>query len=102
MFGLDKIKTRDREKMAMDEIGESQNIPFSHHYDKNTICNKDGTLFQIIAMKGIAFETINDNELISEKKNRNQLFTSSTDELTGIYTYLHPTSRRENDPGRFV
>lgn len=106
MLGLGNHKSSERELVAKEEIGESKNIPFSHHYDKNTICNKDGTMFQIIALNGIAFETIDDNDLVSEKKNRNQLFTSSTDELTGIYTY---TIRREEktipegefEPGTF-
>jgi len=92
MLGLNTKTITNAQLAAKHEVSASEHIPFSYHYDKHTICNHDGTMFQVIKLEGIAYETTDRDTIIHEKESRNMLLSTYSDEFTGIYTY---TIRRE-------
>ena len=68
-----------------DEKSVSDFIPYSHHYDDNTILTKTGDLVSVIKVNGFSFETA-DGELVeSKKQGRNNLLKGMANEHFSVY-----------------
>ena len=61
---------------ASRETAVSAFLPYTRHVDDTTIATKDGYLFQVIAIDGIAFETADQSTLNHLKVVRNTLWRS--------------------------
>jgi len=61
------------ERVEAREKYSSSFIPYSHHYNSNTIVTKDGDLLSTIRVGGFSFETADDDALDSKKNMRNNL-----------------------------
>ena len=59
---------------ASQERTVSAFLPYTRHVDDTTIATKDGFLFQVIALDGIAFETADQSTLNHLKTVRNTLW----------------------------
>lgn len=76
------------------EYPESEFIPYSCHYDDNTIITKSGHLLQVIKIDGLAFETADEDYLGFRKNLRNTLLRSIAKSRTGLY--VHTIRRKQN------
>jgi type IV secretion system protein VirB4 len=62
-----------------------KNIPYARLVDAETIETKSGHLLQVIKLKGLISETLDDSEIDQEKHIRNALFRSIADSSISIY-----------------
>ncbi len=87
--------------LAAREFPESEFIPYSCHFDDNTILSKSGDLLQVIKIDGLAFETADEDFLCFRKNLRNTLFKSIAKHRTALY--LHTIRRKQGvyPEGRF-
>ena len=90
-----QLKRRNVSKAGVSkrEVSAAQFIPYSHHFDKETIITKDNELLQIIRLTGFAFETADDEDVDMKKMVRNSLFKSLADGTFGMY--FHTVRRKE-------
>src|SRR3546814_2601011 len=61
------------------EAPAGRHLPYSHHVDANTIATRDGLLMQVIALRGLLFETADTDEI-----NRSEEHTSELQSLMRI------------------
>ncbi|NQV85865.1 MAG: VirB4 family type IV secretion/conjugal transfer ATPase [Woeseiaceae bacterium] len=63
-------------------------LPYTRHIDDTTIATKDGYLFQVIALDGIAFETADQSTLNHLKAVRNTLWRSIASSRHALYHHI--------------
>ena len=80
---------------ASRETAVSSFLPYTRHVDDTTIATKDGYLFQVIALDGIAFETADQSTLNHLKVVRNTLWRSIASSRHALYH--HVIRRKVND-----
>ncbi|MCH8072320.1 MAG: VirB4 family type IV secretion/conjugal transfer ATPase [Proteobacteria bacterium] len=80
---------------ASRETAVSAFLPYTRHVDDTTIATKDGYLFQVIALDGIAFETADQSTLNHLKGVRNTLWRSIASSRHALYH--HVIRRKVND-----
>ncbi|OGP07553.1 MAG: hypothetical protein A2048_08705 [Deltaproteobacteria bacterium GWA2_45_12] len=89
-----KLKVSPFLKVAKAEVKSADFIPYTCHYDENTILTKSGDLLQIIKINGIAFETADGDWLEFQKNIRNTLLRSIA--KSGYAVYAHTIRRKQN------
>lgn len=82
------------DKIASREFKEEQFIPYTCHYDENTLLTKSGDLLQILKIDGLAFETADPQWLAFQKDLRNTLFRSVGKSQYALY--VHTIRRKQN------
>ena len=73
---------------ASRETTVSAFLPYTRHFDDTTIATKDGYLFQVIALDGIAFETADQSTLNHLKVVRNTLWRSIASSRHALYHHV--------------
>ncbi len=82
------------DKIASREVKESNFIPYSCHYDQQTILTKSGDLLQVLKIEGLPFETADPQWLAFQKDLRNILFKSVGKSQYALY--VHTIRRKQN------
>ena len=82
------LKRTRHGKTANQELAVSAHLPFTRHVDDATIGTKDGFLFQVIALDGIAFETADQSTLNHLKSVRNTLWRSIASSRHALYHHI--------------
>src|SRR3546814_17028922 len=83
------------------EAPAGRHLPYSHHVDDHTIATRDGLLMQIIAMRGLLFETADTDEINYRKRLRDAMLQAIGSSRLALY---HHIIRRRVDvrlEGRF-
>lgn len=96
-FNLDlqlKKKVPVYEPISRREKSESEFIPYTCHYDENTILTKSGDLLQILKIEGLPFETADDDFLAFRKDLRNTMLRSIAKSQYAVY--VHTVRRKHN------
>lgn len=73
---------------ASRETTVSAFLPYTRHIDDTTIATKDGYLFQVVALDGIAFETADQSTLNHLKGVRNTLWRSIASSRHALYHHI--------------
>ena len=89
------LKQTQHGRAASRETTVSSFLPYTRHVDDTTIATKDGYLFQVIALDGIAFETADQSTLNHLKVVRNTLWRSIASSRHALYH--HVIRRKVND-----
>ncbi len=76
------------------EVAESTFIPYSYHWDKETILTKKKEFLQIIKVEGFSFETADDEDVDMKKMVRNSLLKSMADGNFALW--FHTVRRRQS------
>ena len=82
------LKKTKHGKTASQEQVVSSFLPYTRHVDDSTIATKDGFLFQVIAIDGIAFETADQSTLNHLKTVRNTLWRSIASSRHALYHHV--------------
>ena len=90
-----KLKRRQAKKAGYSkrEYPVSEFIPYSYHYDNETIITKDKELIQFIKVEGFSFETADDEDVDMKKMVRNSLLKSLADGSFAMW--FHVIRRRK-------
>ena len=83
------------------ELSVAEFIPYSYHYDKETIVTKNEELLQVIHLEGWSFETADDVDVDMKKAVRNSLFKSLADGKYAIWFHTVRRKRSVFPEGRF-
>ncbi len=95
MTSLDLVLSAPRPrlaKIAKREVPACEHIPYTCHYDADTLLTKQEDLLQVIQVAGLPFETADDDLLVLRKNLRNALLRSAADSRFAIY--VHTIRRR--------
>jgi type IV secretion system protein VirB4 len=84
----------NKEKYADKEVGASDFIPYSCHYNSKTIFTKKKELLQVVRVGGFSFETADDEDVDIRKNMLNSLFKGF--QTGGFLLYIHTIRRRAN------
>ena len=60
-------------KVVANEAPAGRHLPYSHHVDGNTLATRDGLLMQVIALRGLLFETADTEEINYRKRLRDAM-----------------------------
>jgi len=92
---LNKVKRRKtgNAAYAANEYPVSDFLPYSHHYDNQTIITKKNELIQFIKVEGFSFETADDEDVDMKKMVRNSLLKSLAD--GNFAMWFHIVRRRK-------
>ncbi|WP_338426913.1 VirB4 family type IV secretion/conjugal transfer ATPase [Sphingopyxis kveilinensis] len=63
-------------KIVAREAPAGRHLPFSHHVDDHTVATRDGLLMQVIALRGLLFETADTEEINYRKRLRDAMLQS--------------------------
>ncbi len=88
-------------KVVAREAPAGRHLPYSHHVDDCTIATRDGLLMQVIAMRGLLFETADTDEINYRKRLRDAMLQAIGSSRFALY---HHIVRRRVDArldGRF-
>ena len=91
MLSIFKYSTK-KQKYADREVGTSDFIPYSCHFNSNAILTKNKELLQVIRVGGFSFETADDEDVDIKKDLLNLLFKGF--QTGGFLLYLHTIRRR--------
>lgn len=92
MLKLSKRQT-SKTAYALNEVPESEFIPYLCHWNRHTVMTKTKELIQVIKVNGFSFETADDEDLDMRKNVRNSLYRSIA---SGNYAlYFHTIRRRQ-------
>src|SRR3546814_16054381 len=84
------------------EAPAGRHLPYSHHVDDHTIATRDGLLMQIIAMRGLPFETADTDEINYRKRLRDAMLQSIESLSFALYHLLFPRRVDVRLEGRFT
>ncbi|WP_045762340.1 type VI secretion protein [Xanthomonas albilineans] len=70
------------------EMVVSEMIPYTYHYDDETVITKDDGLVHVIKIDGIFFESLSPEEIRRFERQRNTLLRSIANSDRGIYVHL--------------
>src|SRR3546814_14739340 len=76
------------------EAPAGRHLPYSHHVDDHTIATRDGLLMQIIAMRGLLFETADHDEINYRKRLRDAMLQAIG---SSRFAHSHHIIRRRVD-----
>jgi type IV secretion system protein VirB4 len=74
--------------LAEREAPVSGYIPYTNHYNANTLLTKNGQMLQIIRLEGFAFETADSDTLNIRKALRNNLFKSIAGHQYALWSHV--------------
>lgn len=83
-------------KVVANEGPAGRHLPYSHHVDGNTLATRDGLLMQVIAMRGLLFETADTEEINYRKRLRDAMLQAIGSSRFALY---HHIVRRRVDVG---
>ena len=83
-------------KVVAKEAPAGRHLPYSHHVDGHTIATRDGLLMQVIAMRGLLFETADTEEINYRKRLRDAMLQAIGSSRFALY---HHIVRRRVDVG---
>jgi type IV secretion system protein VirB4 len=83
-------------KVVAREAPAGRHLPYSHHVDGHTIATRDGLLMQVIALRGLLFETADTEEINYRKRLRDAMLQAIGSSRFAIY---HHIVRRRVDVG---
>ena len=86
MFFLFKPKDANN-RVEKHEKSFSKMVPYTYHYDDNTILTTSNQLISVIKLIGFSFQTADDFEIDSKKILRNNLFKGMA--TAGLSIYVH-------------
>lgn len=92
-FNLHRRKTLKAPYSKL-EVSASTFIPYSNHWDRETILTRKKELLQIIKLDGFSFETADDEDVDMKKMVRNSLLKSMADGSFGVW--FHTIRRRQS------
>lgn len=93
MFQLFRPQDKNR-SYERSEKSFSQMIPYTYHYDDNTILTKDNQFISVIKLDGFSFQTADDDDVDNKKNLRNNLFKSLT--ADGLSICVHTIRKRHS------
>ena len=85
----DKNRTYERSEKSF-----SQMVPYTYHYDDNTILTRDNQFISIVKLDGFSFQTADDDDVDNKKNLRNNLFKSLT--ADGLSICVHTIRKRHS------
>ena len=87
------FKSTDKNRMTeTNEKSFSKMVPYTYHYDDNTVLTKNGEFLSVIKLEGFSFQTADDEELDSKKTLRNNLFKGMA--ADGLSICVHTIRRK--------
>jgi type IV secretion system protein VirB4 len=78
------------------EAPAGRHLPYGHHVDAHTIATRDGMLMQVIALRGMLFETADTDEINYRKRLRDAMLQAIGSSRFAIY---HHVVRRRIEAG---
>ena len=75
-------------KQDADEMSLSDMVPYTYHYDDNTVITKDDGLVQVIKLDGLYFESLSEKQIKQFEHQRNTVLRSIANSNRGIYVHL--------------
>ena len=91
MFFLFKAKDKNR-TIEKNEKPFSKMIPYTYHYNENTILTKNNEMISVIKLDGFAFQTADDEDVDNKKILRNNLFKGMA--VDGLSLCVHTIRRK--------
>lgn len=73
----------DAKEMALSDM-----IPYTVHYDDETVITKDDGLVQVIKIDGLYFESLSDEQIKQFERQRNTVLRSIANSDRGVYVHL--------------
>lgn len=75
-------------KQDADEMALSDMVPYTVHYDDNTVITKDDGLVQVIKLDGLYYESLSAKQIKQFENQRNTVLRSIANSDRGIYVHL--------------
>ena len=91
MFFLLKLKDKNR-SIENNEKSFSRMIPYTYHYDENTVLTVNKELISVIKLEGYSFQTADDEDVDCKKTLRNNLFKGMATD--GLSICVHTVRRK--------
>ena len=91
MFFLFKAKDKNR-SIENHEKSFSSMLPYTYHYNENTILTKNNEMMSVIKLEGFSFQTADDEDVDNKKILRNNLFKGMA--VNGLSIAVHTIRRR--------
>lgn len=70
------------------ELAASQMIPYTVHYDDETVITKDDGLLQVIRLEGLAFESLSDEQIRRYERRRDAVLRAIAASDRAVYVHL--------------
>src|SRR3954469_8417294 len=70
------------------EMALSEMIPYTVHYDDETVITKDDGLVQVIKIDGLYFESLSAEQIKQFERRRNTVLRSIANSDRGVYVHL--------------
>ena len=91
MFFLFKSHDKNR-SIEKNEKSFSAMVPYTYHYDDNTVLTKNNEMMSVIKLEGFAFQTADDEDVDCKKTLRNNLFKGMA--ADGLSLCVHTIRRK--------
>ncbi len=78
-----------------------RHLPYSHHVDDRTVATRDGLLMQVIAMRGLLFETADTDEINYRKRLRDAMLQAIGSSRFALYHHIVRRRVEARLDGRF-
>lgn len=88
-------------KIVAREAPAGRHLPYGHHVDDHTIATRDGLLMQVIALRGMLFETADTDEINYRKRLRDAMLQSIGSSRFAIYHHIVRRRIEAGLDGRF-
>lgn len=75
-------------KTVAKEAPAGRHLPYGHHVDDHTIATRDGLLMQVIALRGLLFETADTEEINYRKRLRDAMLQSIGSSRFALYHHI--------------
>src|SRR3546814_3696105 len=79
---------RSSPKVVAKEAPAGRHLPYGHHVDDHTIATRDGLLMQVIALRGLLFETADTEEINYRKRLRDAMLQSIGSSRFALYHHI--------------
>jgi type IV secretion system protein VirB4 len=83
------------------EAPAGRHLPYSHHIDDHTVATRDGLLMQVIAMRGLLFETADTDEINYRKRLRDAMLQAIGSSRFALYHHIVRRRVEARLDGRF-
>ena len=91
MFFLFKATDKNR-SIEKNEKSFSKMVPYTYHYNENTILTKNNEFISVIKLEGFSFQTADDDDIDAKKTLRNNLFKGMA--ADGLSICVHTIRRK--------
>ena len=91
MFFLFKPIDKNR-SIEKNEKSFSKMVPYTYHYNENTLLTKNNEFLSVIKIEGFSFQTADDEDVDNKKNLRNNLFKGLA--VSGLSIYVHTVRRK--------